>query len=523
MASAPTSVALPATTSAVADPKSWPLWWRLCMLGSLSWFVLMGQVMSASLPPMLGPIMYELHVSAAQASQLASWAVLALGFGNIWAVPAVASFGARYTIIFGLAIFSGGFFWQATSESYDSLLAARIIGGLGGGVVESMGPMIVVMLFPPEYLGRAMSVYTWSLGAGTVFGPLFAGYMIAGLGSWRSPQYLFGIMSILNMVGTILMFPEPIMNIRVRGEPPLVSAPDSSCGDEAPVISKKGRETISMENLGGERSVQDEQREFAAPPIHPASWISLWMTRSFFLRFTHHHSVSGWLSMAMAPYRMLAVPAVVLTVLLFGVSISTNIATSILVSLVFSQPPMLWSTDLVGLFNLFVLGGLCSGILIGGLLSDKMIASFTRRMGYHKPESALPLLLPLGIVIPLSTVLIGYGLAYGWHWAAIGVLWSVVNVNMTSGCTILISYATDIYAAKAIDIGVVVNVLKNAIAAGISFAVVDWWTKDGWYMFLAVALVKFLIFVLVAPLWIWGPKIAHVTKSWRWLQGHNVN
>ncbi|KAF4897315.1 putative MFS-type transporter YcnB [Colletotrichum viniferum] len=200
--------------------------------------------------------MYELHVSAAQASQLASWAVLALSSGNIWAVPAVASFEARYTIIFGLAIFTGGFLWQAASESYNSLLAARIIGGLGGDVVESMGPMIVVMLFPPEYLGRAMSVYT----SGTVFGPLFAGYMIEGLGSWRSPEYLFGIISVLNMVGTILMFPEPIMNIRVRGEPPLFSAPDSSCGDEAPVISKKRRETISMENLGRERSVQDEQR-----------------------------------------------------------------------------------------------------------------------------------------------------------------------------------------------------------------------------------------------------------------------
>lgn len=51
------------------------------MLGSLSWLVLIGQVISASLPPMLGPIMYELDVSAAQASQLASWAVQALGFG----------------------------------------------------------------------------------------------------------------------------------------------------------------------------------------------------------------------------------------------------------------------------------------------------------------------------------------------------------------------------------------------------------------------------------------------------------
>lgn len=61
--------------------QTWPLWWRLCMLGSLSWFVMMGQVMTASVPPMLGPLIQQFHISPTEASHLASWAVLALGFG----------------------------------------------------------------------------------------------------------------------------------------------------------------------------------------------------------------------------------------------------------------------------------------------------------------------------------------------------------------------------------------------------------------------------------------------------------
>ncbi|GJC85369.1 putative MFS-type transporter C1271.10c [Colletotrichum liriopes] len=418
-------------------------------------------------------------------------------------------------MIFGLSIFTACFFWQGGAQSYDSLLAARIVGGLGGGVVESMGPMIVVMLFPQEYIGRAMSIYTWALGAGSVFGPLFAGYMIEGLGSWRYPQFLFGAMSALNMLGCIVMFPEPVINMRIVGEPPL------------PAVSGTSFETNELEMVGSKSAIYSEQHEFPATPttveIPPTSWTNLWARRSFFLRFSHHHPINGWLVMLFSPYRVLATPAVMVTVLSFGVSISATIAVSILVSLTFAEPPLLWSTGLIGLFNLCVLIGLCAGIPIGGMLADKLIVRFNRRNGCHKPEAALPLLVPLAMTTPLSIALSGYGLEYHWHWAVIGVLWALVNVNLTGGCTILISYATDIYPKKAIDIGVVVNVVKNAIAAGISFATVDWWARDGWYMFLVLALIDFIIFLSAAPLWFYGSKITGMTRSWKWLQGYNVN
>ncbi|KAK1948867.1 MFS general substrate transporter [Colletotrichum sublineola] len=489
--------------SAVADPKSWPIWWRVCMLASLSWFVMMGQVMSASVPPMLGPIIKELHVSPVEASQLASWAVFALGFGNIWAMPMVAHIGGRYTMISGLTVFTACFFWQAAAQTYGSLLAARVVGGLGGGVVESMGPMVVVMLFPQEFIGRAMSVYTWALGAGAVFGPLFAGYMVEGLGSWRYPQYLFGAMSALNLVSCVVMFPEPVRNIRIMGEPPLST------------VSNAGSRSHELELLGSKDDIISPEQELG-PRIVPAeeypttSWSNIWSRRSFFFRFVYHRPPDGWLFTLFTPYRLLATPAVLITALIFGVSISSTIAVSILVSLTFSLPPLLWSTGLVGLFNISVLVGLCAGIPIGGVMADKL----SRRNGFHKPEASLPLLVPLAITTPVSTALIGYGLANQWHWAVIGVLWALVNVNLTGGCTILISYATDTYPEKAIDIGVVVNFLKNAIAGGISLGVVNWWLKDGWYMFLALALIEFAIFLSVAPMWFYGAKITDTTRSW---------
>lgn len=51
------------------------------MLGSLCFFVMMGQFLSASIPPMIVPIMMDLQVDSSQVSQLASWATLAVGLG----------------------------------------------------------------------------------------------------------------------------------------------------------------------------------------------------------------------------------------------------------------------------------------------------------------------------------------------------------------------------------------------------------------------------------------------------------
>jgi hypothetical protein len=122
--------------------------------------------------------------------------------------------------------------------------------------------------------------------------------------------------------------------------------------------------------------------------------------------------------------------------------------------------------------------------------------------------------------VPTAVALTGVGLERQWHWAIIGFLWAIINMNLTGACTVLISYATDIHPRKAIDIGVAVNVVKNAIGAGISFATTEWWFKDQWLMYLTLALILFALMLLAAPLYIWGPKITRRTESW--LGGYDV-
>lgn len=51
------------------------------MMGNLSFFVTMGQVLGASIPPMLVPLVEDMHVSSTKISQLASWGSLCIGLG----------------------------------------------------------------------------------------------------------------------------------------------------------------------------------------------------------------------------------------------------------------------------------------------------------------------------------------------------------------------------------------------------------------------------------------------------------
>ncbi|KAF4337274.1 HOL1 [Fusarium beomiforme] len=489
------------------SPMMWPLWWRLIMMGTLSFFVMMGQVLGASIPPMIGSLVRDLHVDSTKISQLASWGSLCIGLGNIWALPTVAYIGSRYTILFGLAVFTACFFWQARAQSYESLLAARVIGGLGGGVVEALGPVLVVLLFPREYVARAMSVYTWALGAGSIFGPLIAGYAVENLGSWRYPHYIFGGISALNLLVTFLMFPEPLTNIRVHNDPE-DSALSSPSFDQEQVVEPKGtsEETGSVQQYETQPPTVTKDR-----PHNPAG---LWLRRSFFLTLKYNQPPPNFFFLIMEPFRILVFPGVILTVLLFGFSIAGTIATSILVSVIFSQPPLLWTSGQVGLYNIAPLLGLLAGMPLGGAGADWLAERHLRRHGEFKPESTLPILLPFAILTPIATTLVGVGLQRGWHWALIGLCWAILNANMTGGCNVMISYCTESYPKKAIQIGVVVNIIKNVIGFAVSYSTMDWWAMDNYLMFLTVGMVIFVLLIAAVPLWLRGPSITRKTKVW---------
>jgi hypothetical protein len=102
-----------------------------------------------------------------------------------------------------------------------------------------------------------------------------------------------------------------------------------------------------------------------------------------------------------------------------------------------------------------------------------------RANGEHDPRSRLPALILGALISPSGCLAIGFSLQKHLHWIATAVGWGILCFGLTASANVLLTYCVDCQKSRAGEIGVLVNVVKNALAFGVSFASMDWYFKAG--------------------------------------------
>ena len=97
---------------------------------------------------------------------------------------AAERFGARRAWIFALLLFLAGSVLAGAAWSIGSLIAFRVLQGLGAGMILPIGQTILAQAAGPQRMGRVMSVIGVPMLLAPVFGPLLGGAII-GAASWR--------------------------------------------------------------------------------------------------------------------------------------------------------------------------------------------------------------------------------------------------------------------------------------------------------------------------------------------------
>lgn len=97
---------------------------------------------------------------------------------------AMDRFGPKPTWITAVGVFMAGSALCAAAWSIDSLIAFRVIQGLGGGMLLPAGQAIITRAAGPERLGRAMSILGVPMLLGPVFGPVIGGLLVE-YASWH--------------------------------------------------------------------------------------------------------------------------------------------------------------------------------------------------------------------------------------------------------------------------------------------------------------------------------------------------
>jgi EmrB/QacA subfamily drug resistance transporter len=102
-----------------------------------------------------------------------TYAALMLVFGRVGDM-----LGYRRIFLAGSAWSAVAFVLCAVAPSYNALLGARVLQGVGAALVLSCGPALATSLYPETARIRILGIYTMAIGIGGALGPLIAGLLV---------------------------------------------------------------------------------------------------------------------------------------------------------------------------------------------------------------------------------------------------------------------------------------------------------------------------------------------------------
>lgn len=141
------------------------------------------------LSPLGAQLMPALHITTTQFGLVVSAYAFSAGASGLLAAGFADRYDRKHLMLFFFAGFIIGTAFCGLANSYWSLLAARIVTGIFGGVIGSIGFAVITDLFAPQVRGRVMGFVQMAFAVSQVIG-LPVGLYIANLWDWHAPFLL---------------------------------------------------------------------------------------------------------------------------------------------------------------------------------------------------------------------------------------------------------------------------------------------------------------------------------------------
>ncbi len=159
----------------------------------------------------------SLGISTKQFGLVVSSYIFSAAIAGIVSAGFIDKFDRKKVLLFFFTGFILGTLFCALSNSYQTLLTARIFTGIFGGVTSSLTMTIVSDLFTPNQRGRAMSAVQMAFAASQIFGiPL--GIFIANKLSWHYTFFLIVILALLILLFIFLKLKPIEEHLKVKSD-----------------------------------------------------------------------------------------------------------------------------------------------------------------------------------------------------------------------------------------------------------------------------------------------------------------
>lgn len=155
----------------------------VAMLAFLQFAVILDFMIMSPLGAMIMP---ALAISPRQFGLAVSAYAFSAGAAGLLTAGFADRFDRKKLLLFFYSGFILGTLWCGLAQSFESLLAARIVTGLFGGVIGSVVFAISTDLFPPQMRGRVMGFIQTAFAASQVLGLPF-GLYLSNHWDWHAP------------------------------------------------------------------------------------------------------------------------------------------------------------------------------------------------------------------------------------------------------------------------------------------------------------------------------------------------
>ena len=183
--------------------RNWPVLTLLTLTGINLFNYLDRQVLSA----VLTPIKEEFHLTDGQLGSLAT----AFMLGYFVTAPLFGYLGDKFPrkwlIAMGVVVWSLGTLLSGVAHGFWSLVAFRVLVGLGEASYGTISPGWLADLYPPGRRNNALSIFYAAIPVGSALGYMGGGYMAVHYG-WREAFWVAGAAGFVFVVA-LLVLKEP--------------------------------------------------------------------------------------------------------------------------------------------------------------------------------------------------------------------------------------------------------------------------------------------------------------------------
>jgi len=491
------------------DPLNWSRKWKIITMTVATMVSFTEGFGPLAMAPMFGDYIALYNSNLTDVVQFTGIAILVLGFSNFIWVPIQSSFGRRPTLIFSMLICFGSSIWRAKATSYSSFMGACVLNGIGAGPAETSQPTIIADVMFLHDRGKYNTLYFVFYFGSLAVAPIISGAMAQRYGVasfWWLNTALCGVTTL----ACIFLFPETKYERAFN--------PDLSVITPSP---KKGSaEQIEEGTLQNEKTLEQQpthgtDKNLEHMHTHQDPWLGRGKPSKQQWKLYQPYA-GNMIRELILPWQLLTFPIVEFAAFVVSWSASSFLTLNLTQDQVFANPPYLFSSSKIGLFNFAVLLGMLIGLFTAGPLSDMIAAWLTRRnRGIREPEMRLLTMIPYILIMILGNFIVAFGYQHAWDYRLIVWLgYTCAGIQVAALPAISSTYAVDSYKPVAGSIFVAITVNKNVWGYGFSKFITPWTIKSGYIPAIMTNMSLITLFSCCGIIfWFFGKKFRRWTRN----------